>query len=367
MVLPVFALYTRVLPGSTPTLIGVAMGIYGLTQALFQIPLGLLSDRWGRKPIIIFGLVLFILGSWVAAESHTIQQIIVGRALQGAGAIGSTVLALASDLTPEKQRTQTMAILGVTIGIAFVIAMIVGPWVNAAFQLSGIFILTAILGCIGLLIVRFGVPTPTPPGSVVNTPRKKDSLPWSTLLKNKEFLHLVFGIGALHAILTANFIAIPLLLNTYIHGAHRQTYFYTAVFVAAFIAILPLLRSAEIKQQVKPIFIGAVCTLLGAELVLPWTSAPFGVFAVLLFLFFTAFTLLEALLPSLVSKVAPKEKRGAAMGFYSTAQFFGIFLGGSIGGFLFHTFDLYGVFFFGAILSAFWSIWAFTLDIGQKK
>mgnify|MGYP003642898261 CR=1 FL=1 len=374
MILPVFALYAQSLPDATPVLIGIALGIYGLTQACLQLPFGFLSDRLGRKPIIAIGLLIFIAGSIVAALSQSIEGIIIGRAIQGAGAIGSVTIAFIADLTLEENRTKAMAMVGMTIGTAFMLAMVLGPILNTYIGVPGIFWLTADLACIGLLLL-FKLPTPT------NTHHQRDAEPipalFKSMLMNKELLRLDLGIFVLHTVLTALFVVLPLLLQN-IAGVpeHNQWMIYLPVLVVAFFTMLPLIIIAEKQRKIRRVYVGAIMLLLLAQLGLFTLPHHTWCIAILLWLFFTAFTALEALLPSLISKIAPAGSKGTAIGIYSTSQFLGIFVGGSVGGWLYGEHQLSGVFGFCIALLALWLLIAafmkkpqylatYTLNIGK--
>ncbi|MCB1827686.1 MAG: MFS transporter [Coxiellaceae bacterium] len=361
MILPVFSAHAVQIPGATATLVGLALGIYGLTQAGLQMPFGWLSDRIGRKPIIVIGLLLFAAGSVVAALSHNITNLIIGRALQGAGAIGSTALALVADLTREENRNKAMAFLGLSIGMSFSVAMIIGPIVNSWFHLSGIFWLTAGLSLIGLTLLAR---VPTPPKLVVHEDVEATPNKLSAIFKNSQLLRLNFGIFSLHLMLTALFIAIPILLtHTLKLSQMQQTTTYLIVLVLAFITMIPFIIIAEKKRKMKRTFIGAVSTLLISQVLLYFFGAQPIIIGVLLFCFFTAFTLLEASLPSLISKIAPIQYKGTAMGVYSTSQFLGIFVGGSAGGLIFAHFGIHGIFFFCSMLALLWLIFAMTMRL----
>jgi len=331
MILPVFALYAQEIEGYSPFLVGVALGIYGLTQALFQIPLGMLSDRIGRKPVILGGLVIFAIGSVVAAMADSFSGIIVGRALQGAGAIASAVMALAADLTREEHRFKVMALIGISIGASFGLALVFGPVVHAWAGLSAIFWLTALLAVLGLILVLTKVPQPA-----VSRFRRDAGveLNWiSQALHDAQLLRLDLSIFILHFILMASFVVIPVMLNSQMDsgvGSHWQVYL--PVLLLAMLAISPLLFMVEKKNKVKQVLIGAVVIIILSQLGISWLGSSFVGLVLMLWLFFTGFNLLEAMLPSLVSKVAPAAHKGTAMGAYSTAQFLGIFFGGLIGG-----------------------------------
>lgn len=353
MILPVFSVAATGLTGSTPTLIGLAIGIYGATQACLQLPFGFWSDRIGRKPVITIGLICFIAGSIIAAMSHSIYGVIVGRALQGAGAIGSTVLAFVADLTRDESRNKAMAMVGMTIGMSFALSIVVGPMVNHYFGLSGIFWLTAILGTLAIVMLYTMVPTaPTVFADANIEPMHKQ---FKSICKNTALLRFDAGILLQHAILTALFLALPRLLHHSLNlNGSTQTWMYLAVLVAAFIAMVPFIIIAEKKRRMKGIFIGAIAVILASQVMLYCAPDSVLYIGVVLFLFFTAFTLQESMLPSLVSKTAPITQKGGAMGIYSSCQFFGIFLGGVIGGYLLQHAGVTSLFVFGGIMSVLW-------------
>lgn len=357
MILPVFSAYAMHLAGATQAMIGITLGVYGLTQAIFQIPFGMLSDHLGRKPVIFFGLILLLIGSIIAAFSHSIYTLCFARALQGSGAIGSTVLALLSDLTRDESRSKAMAFMGLSIGFAFTLAMILGPTINHYFYLSGIFAATALLALIAMGLLLF-IPTPPKPLKT----REKFTAKFASVLRNTQLLRLNAGILFLHATLTALFIAVPILLThqMQLSGLH-QIFLYLLVLVFAFIFALPFIIIAEKNRKMKMVFISAIGTIFSVQVLLALFYQHIAVTALMLFIFFTAFTLLEATLPSLVSKIAPIKNKGAAMGLYSTSQFFGIFVGGSVGGLIYTHAQLTGVFAFCALLAAIWFGIAITM------
>ncbi len=328
MVLPLFALYTKQLNATTPFLSGLAVGIYGLTQAFFQIPLGLCSDYFGRKKIILFGLLLFIGGSLLAAISSNIYTMILGRALQGAGAIGSTIMALLSDLTRENQRTKALATAGVSIGFSFTLAMIVGPMLMLLTGVKGMFWLAAFFGLVAIFLLVKRVPTPpTLPGKSTTWTITALSAALSTHL-----LRLYISIFALHAIFTATFIALPINLDNLagIKESQQWEIFSPALFIA-FCLSIPMIIIAEKRKQIRKTFLISIIALAVAELLFSFFPANcFYSFSALV-LFFAGFSTLEALLPSLVSKTVNPSLRGSAMGIYSCAQFTGIFIGGLLG------------------------------------
>lgn len=350
MILPVFSAYAMHLAGATPTMIGVTLGIYGLTQSCFQIPFGILSDYVGRKRVIFFGLILLLIGSILAAFSHSIYTLCIARALQGTGAIGSTILALLSDLTRNESRTKAMAFLGLSIGFAFIIAMITGPVIHQYFALSGIFITTAMLALIAMVLLLL---IPTPPKPLKTSEKIAEKL--LAVLGNAELMRLNISVFFLHAILTALFFAIPILFIHHLHlSNHDQVCLYLVVLISAFLFALPLIIFAEKKRKMKMVFLNAILSIFLVSTLLAIFYHHFWITAFLLFIFFTAFTLLEAILPSYVSKIAPIQNKGASMGVYSSSQFFGIFVGGSLGGFIYAYTSLNDIFVLCACFAIIW-------------
>jgi len=343
-------------------LLGLAISIYGLTQALLQIPFGLMSDRFGRKKIITIGLLLFVTGSIVAALSTTIYGIIIGRALQGSGAVAAAVMALAADLTSEQNRTKIMATIGISIGVSFGIAMVLGPVMASFFGLSGVFWFTAVLASVGIVILHKVVPQPT----VLSVHKDAEPIPalMGKVLKDGQLLRLDIGIFCLHLVMTAMFVVLPLILRGKLGIAAEDHWMvYLPVLGLSVIAMVPFIIIAEKKRKMKLIFAGAVGVLSLACLGLYLFSGGLWGMVAALFVFFTAFNLLEATLPSLISKIAFAGGKGTAMGVYSSAQFFGAFCGGLMGGLVWDGYGLSSVFLVCAVILAAW----FLVALGMKS
>ncbi|HXD44705.1 MAG TPA: MFS transporter [Pseudolabrys sp.] len=331
MIYPVFAAYADGLSGATPYLVGEALGIYGLTQGILQIPFGLMSDRVGRKVMIVAGLVLFGLGSAVAAMSTSIGGVIVGRALQGAGAVGSVILALVADLTSEENRTKALATVGITIGASFMIALVAGPILAALIGVAGIFWLMAVLALAGIAITEFLVPRPP----ALRVHRDAETVPGliGAVLRNGELLRLNFGIFALHAMLTASFLVVPGLLRATLGlSNHNDWMVYLPVLAVSIVVLVPAIIVAEKYRRMKAVFVASVAALAVSQAMLYAGAGNLYVLLAALTVFFSGFNVMEASLPSLITKVAPPDAKGTAMGLYSSLQFLGIFTGGVVGG-----------------------------------
>ncbi len=360
MILPVLSLFTEHMDNATPLLVGLAISIYGLTQALLQIPFGLLSDRFGRKKIIIIGLLLFSAGSIVAAMSETIYGVLLGRALQGSGAIAAAVMALVADLTQEVHRTKAMAMIGASIGLSFGVAITLGPVIASYAGISGIFWLTAILALLAIVVVLFVVPDPTK----LVAHRDAEMIPsqFRQVVTQPDLLRLDYGIFILHLILTSSFVVVPLLMRDAGLLPEHHWKVYLPVLVTSMAAIIPFVILAEKKRQMKKVFIGAIIVLFIANLGLAGFHTELTGLIGCLWLFFCGFNLLEATLPSLISKTAPADLKGTAMGMYSSSQFMGAFLGGVSGGLLYGEYGAVAVFVFAAAMTASWVIVALFMN-----
>jgi MFS family permease len=353
MILPVFAIYAKQLSGVSAAGMGLALGIYGLTQALCQVPFGYLSDRFGRKPMIIIGLLLFCLGSVVAAMSDSIQGVIIGRSLQGAGAVGSVIMALVADLTREEVRLRAMATIGITIGFSFGLSFILGPLLSSSFGVRGIFWLTAALALAGILLLQYFVPTPV---------RRETSAVqgFPVTFINNKLCSLYFGVLVLHASLTALFIKIPLQLQAMQFTEAETWQFYLPVFLISVILTIPVILFMERNKQFKASVLALAALLLLSEILLATLHNSTIQLGVSLCLFFVAFNSLEACLPATISKAAPPEQKGMALGVFGTLQFLGLFLGGLCAGLLDALNPNFAVLGFCVILALTWLLWIFN-------
>ncbi len=353
LILPVFTLYARTLTDSTPTLIGLAFGIYGLTQASLQIPFGMLSDKLGRKPIIFAGLLIFAAGSLLASQADSIWAMILGRALQGAGAISAALMALAADLTREQQRTKAMALIGISIGFAFSLAFVVGPLLATLIGVSGIFIFSAILAILAIIILYLLVPNPE--HISFHSDAEVSLAMLGNVLRDHKLLKLNLGIFILHAILMANFIVIPLTLQDTVGLPSSQHWqMYLPVLFVSVLLMAPAIILGERTQRSGTFFKGAVLMLLISQMGYFFWHSTLMTLAIMLLVFFTAFNYLEASLPSLISTMSSKNSKGTALGVYASSQFIGTFTGALIGGIIHEHFGLPVVFVFGSIMALVW-------------
>ncbi|MDG1750977.1 MAG: MFS transporter [Thalassotalea sp.] len=354
MILPVFAIYGQELVGYSPIWIGLAIGAYGLTQALLQIPMGILSDKYGRKPIILAGLVVFLLGSIVAAMSETIYGVVAGRALQGMGAIASAVLALAADLSREEQRPKVMATIGMFIGLSFTLAMILGPIVAQAFGLSGLFWFTGALTIGAMLMIQFMVPfsvNKAPKGDNVALPSQIGKL-----IRDPQLFRLNIGVFILHMALTACFVTLPKQFVEAGLALENHWQLYLPTLLGSFFLMVPFMILAIKKQKEKQMFSSAVLLFSFALMLFWYIESSLMSLIILMMLFFTAFNYLEATMPSLLSRIAPAGVKGSVMGIYSSSQFMGAFAGGVIGGAIASQFGEQMIFLVMSCLGLLWFI-----------
>lgn len=366
MLIPVFTPYAKGLEHATPELIGIALGGYGLSQGLLQIPFGMLSDRFGRIPLLVIGLILFACGSLFGALTHSIYGMIIARIIQGAGAIGSVLIALLADLTSESQRTKAMAVIGATIGLSFSLAMVISPGITHAYGLSGVFYLTFGLALAGLLLLT------TLPSQREMTPITKPIVNIHTFkqaIKNPALQRLNLGIFFQHLILTATFFVIPLALQQKVQQGHLSTqwHFYLPIMVAAFLTMIPLISMAERKQRVKRLFLGAILITAVSQFTLCFAVNYWHSLIIMMFAYFVAFNSLEATLPSLISKQANPANRGTAMGIYSSSQFLGIFVGGSLSGLIYSLHGNRGVFFLNGMISVVWFMISYRMSMPTSQ
>jgi MFS family permease len=361
LILPVFAVYAEHLPGGeSHTLIGLALGMYGLTQAILQLPFGMASDHFGRKRVIYFGLLLFALGSFIAASAHDIYMVIFGRAIQGAGAISAAVTALLADLTREEHRTKAMAVIGMTIGLTFALSLVLGPALYHLIDIPGIFAMTGVLALLAIVVVKTAVPDPR--HSHFHSDAEAAPAKLRDVLRNRELLRLNFGIFALHAVQMAMFVVVPFALKqTGGIDANHHWQVYLPVMIISFLFMVPPIIYGEKKARLKEVFIASVALMLAAQLAFITAIQHFWGIFIALSVYFVAFNILEASLPSIISKIAPAGSKGTAIGVYNTFQSLGFFVGGAMGGLLSSYFGASAVFMFGAGLIGVWLVLAFRM------
>ena len=369
LMLPVMALGAQQLQGGDdPRLIGLALGIYGLTQALLQLPFGMASDRLGRRRVIVFGLLVFAVGSFLAANAESVWALIVGRALQGAGAVSAAVSAFLADRTREAVRTRAMAMVGAAIGLAFALSLVAAPLLFGAIGLSGLLGLTGALALMACLVVMRVPETPMSQGAQSQQPEQATPprSGWS-LLFDGQLGRLNLGIFAMMAVQTAMFVAIPLGLQRFGLQTSSHWQVYLPMLLLAFVGMIPLIFWAEKRGRFRPVFLMGIGILMAGELVfLQADQFPGWMVAIWLFMF--GFNLMEALLPSWVSRSAPSGQRGLAMGLYNTAQSLGLFIGGLAGGLAAKAFGLTGIFLFCLVILSIWGIMSLGLvEIGARS
>lgn len=361
LILPIFAIYAQTLEGGEDhTMVGMALGAYGLTQVLLQLPFGIASDKYGRKKVIYVGMFIFIIGSVVAAMGTDIMTVIIGRAIQGAGAVSAVVMALVADSTREEHRTKAMATIGGTIGVTFALSLVAGPLLNQSIGVSGIFWMTAILSLFSIGVVKFLVPDPI--HSQFHSDAETAPAKIKEVIRNTQLLRLNFGAFSLHAAQMAMFVVVPFALKeTSGMNENQHWIVYLPVLTISFILMLPAIIYGEKRAKLKPVFIAAVATMLFAQLLFAINIHSFWGVVVALFFYFLAFNLLEATLPSLISKLAPAASKGTAIGVHNTAQSFGIFVGAVFGGYLAGNHGFASVFIFCSVLMGIWLVAAFGM------
>ncbi|OFZ93468.1 MAG: hypothetical protein A2Z64_14320 [Betaproteobacteria bacterium RIFCSPLOWO2_02_67_12] len=362
LILPVFAVHApRLAGGDNLTLVGIALGAYGLTQALLQIPFGMASDRWGRKPLIVAGLIIFAAGSFLAASAEDIWTTIAGRALQGAGAISAVVVALAADLTREGHRTKVMAMIGATIGFAFALSLVVAPVLYRSIGMGGLFALTGALSLAAVWVVTALVPEVPP--HVRAAPRAGGF----AAAFHPDLLRLNAGIFVLHLVQMAMFVVVPGLLVGAGLALAEHWKFYLPVVLLSFAFMAPAVFAADRRNRAKPIMVGAIALLAIAQSALVFAGPSLILLGGLVLVFFVAFNVLEALIPSLVTRIAPVSARGAAIGVYNTTQTLGLFVGGFAGGWVAGRWGPSGVFGMCALLALAWLVLAASMrPVGAK-
>jgi MFS family permease len=359
MLFPVMSVYAGDYESSTPFLVGMAIGIYGLTQAIFQIPFGYLSDRFGRKPILLIGLLVFLFGSIMAANTSNIIIVVIGRAFQGGGAISAVLMAFLADSVSEENRAKANAFVGFQIGVAFMLSLLIGPIISSRVGLSGLFWVIALLSLIAMLIVLSLKHTKSITYYKLSLKAFKENF-------TKELLALDFSIFSLHLILAAGFIVMPLLImENQIVSMLDNWQLYLPAVLLSFLGMIPLIIISEKFKKTKYILLISILLLISSQIIFFSLNLNFKVFLITLTIFFVAFNTVEALLPSLLSRTASASKRGLAMGIFSTSQFLGTFIGGAIGGFIYDIYNLNSVFLFTIFVAIIW--WLLILFMPLKS
>ena len=360
MLFPVMSVYAGDYDSATPFLIGMAIGIYGLTQAIFQIPFGYFSDRFGRKPILLVGLLIFLLGSIMAANTSNIIIVVIGRAFQGGGAISAVLMAFLADSISEENRAKANAFVGFQIGVAFMLSLLIGPIISSRVGLSGLFWVIALLSLIAMIIVLSLKQTKSIKYYKLSFEAFKETF-------TKELLALDFSIFSLHLILAAGFVVMPLLImENQIVSMIDNWQLYLPAVLLSFLGMIPFIVISEKFKKTKYILLISILLLLASQIIFFSFKLNFKVFLITLTIFFVAFNTVEALLPSLLSRTASASKRGLAMGIFSTSQFVGTFIGGAIGGFIYDIYDLNSVFLFTIFVAIIWWLLILFLPLKSK-
>ena len=359
LILPVFALYAQTMEGGLdPRWVGLAFGAYGLTQALLQLPLGMASDRFGRKRVIYLGLLVFALGSFMAAYADNIYFLALGRAIQGAGAVSAAVTALLADLTRDEVRTRAMAMIGISIGVTFAVSLVLGPLLAGWIGVDGIFALTGVLTLLAMVTVHYMVPNPQVSKVHADAEARASALP--LVLKNSQLLRLNFGVFALHCAQMLLFLSLPLALEGLGLGRAQHWYIYLPVVVLGLVLMVPAIIVGEKKGKLKQVFVMAIALMVVAQLGLAFSlHSLLAIFMALMF-YFVGFNILEASLPSMISKIAPTHAKGTAIGVFNTTQSLGLFVGASLSGFISQEYGFFGIFTFCTVLMVAWLILAAT-------
>ena len=360
LLLPVMIVYATKLDGGNVALAGFAFGCYGLMRLIMQLPLGMLSDGIGRKKIIYFGLGLFAIGSLVCGLAHSIEALIIGRLIQGSGAVGAVVTALVADVTSEKNRTKVMAIIGVAIGVSFSVSLVVSPILANVIGVNGIFYLIAIMSLIAMFIIAKMIPNPIN----ITQQQKLNFSKLREVIKNTQLLRLNFGVFSLHFTQMSLFVALPLFLASKAHlDKLNQWYIYLPAVIIGFIAMIPFIVIAEKRGKLKLVMLIAISFILITQLLLMFGFTNIFVIISILSLYFIGFNILEASLPSLISKITTIDSKGTALGMHSTCQSLGLFLGGSVGGYLYQHYGMCFVYLECAIVLLIWLILSFSMRI----
>ncbi|WP_347555935.1 MFS transporter [Robbsia sp. KACC 23696] len=361
MIMPIFSIYAKTIPGGDNTaLVGLAIGIYGLTQSLLYIPYGWLSDRIGRKPVIVAGLLVFALGSAIAALAPNLEWIIIGRAIQGAGAISSAITAFIADLTSEANRTKAMATVGASIGVSFAVAIVAAPVVYRWIGMEGLFSVIGLLSIVAIGVVLWVVPDAPKGVPAVRTP-------FSDVFRNPELLRMNFGVYVLHATQTALFVVLPHMLVAAGLGVSSHWIVYLPVMGVAFVLMVPAIIVAEKRGKMKSVISLAIFLVLIGLVAMLWVPDTIWSIAIVLLVYFTGFNILEASQPSMVSKLSPGPRKGAAMGVYNTLQALGLFSGGAVGGWLVKSHGEHSVFLVTGFLVLVWLIIASRMKAWPPK
>ena len=365
LILPIFSIYASELSGSpTEFQIGLAFGVYGLTQAILQIPFGMSSDRFGRKPMIYLGLLLFIIGSLVAGTAEEIEWVIIGRAIQGSGAISAVLTAFLSDLTSDRSRTKGMAIIGASIGLTFALSLVISPILNKFIGVPGIFWLMAFLAFIALGVVRFFIHEPFNKKEIQSTTINDIK----TILYNFDLNRLNFGIFTLHASQISMFMAVPFyLINQGQLSLEQHWSIYLPVLVVSFIFTVPMIIFSEKNNKSKTFFILSISLIFLTQFLFIYFADGIIGIIIALIVYFIGFNYLEASLPSLVSKLAPIQRRGLALGVYNTSQSLGIFVGGSLGGLIASFYGYQGAFLFCSLPIIIWLFLSISMKMPFRK